>query len=98
MSDSLPSGLCRRLLTFVTVLWLTVGTASPSEGRTTCNEQAVESGSVETFSNQFFSRAMAEYGYTGCINFEYEGSEYTPREATIEGVRRMREWIASVGG
>ncbi|HCU34048.1 MAG TPA: hypothetical protein DGT21_00985 [Armatimonadetes bacterium] len=43
-------------------------------------------------------RAMAEHGYTGCINFEYEGSEYTPREATIEGVRRMREWIASVGG
>ncbi len=39
-------------------------------------------------------QAMADYGYDGYINFEYEGSELTPREATIEGVRRMREWIA----
>jgi sugar phosphate isomerase/epimerase len=41
-------------------------------------------------------KAMADYGYDGCINFEYEGSELTPREATIEGVRRMREWMAQV--
>ncbi len=41
-------------------------------------------------------RAMHEYGYEGYINFEYEGYELTPREATIEGVRRMREWIAQV--
>ena len=41
-------------------------------------------------------RAMHDYGYDGYINFEYEGYELTPREATIEGVRRMRVWIASV--
>jgi len=41
-------------------------------------------------------KAMHDYGYKGYINFEYEGNELTPREATIEGVRRMREWIASV--
>jgi sugar phosphate isomerase/epimerase len=42
-------------------------------------------------------RAMKESGYAGHINFEYEGSEYSPRHATIEGVRRMREMIASLG-
>jgi len=42
-------------------------------------------------------RAMKQHGYAGCINFEYEGYEYTPRDATIEGVRRLREWIASLG-
>ena len=41
-------------------------------------------------------RAMKEHGYAGYINFEYEGREYAPREATIEGVRRMRQWIASL--
>lgn len=41
-------------------------------------------------------KAMADYGYEGCINFEYEGNELTPREATVEGVRRMREWMAEV--
>ncbi len=39
-------------------------------------------------------KAMADYGYDGCVNFEYEGSEMTPRDATIEGVARMREWFA----
>ncbi|MHC4200647.1 MAG: sugar phosphate isomerase/epimerase family protein [Planctomycetota bacterium] len=43
-------------------------------------------------------RAMKDSGYSGCINFEYEGSELTPREATIEGVRRMREMIAQIAG
>ncbi|MCM8760244.1 MAG: sugar phosphate isomerase/epimerase [Candidatus Omnitrophica bacterium] len=38
--------------------------------------------------------AMKEYGYKGYINFEYEGQEFTPRQATIEGVRRMKKWIA----
>lgn len=42
-------------------------------------------------------RAMNEYGYGGYINFEYEGSGYTPREATIEGVSRMRQMIALLG-
>ena len=41
-------------------------------------------------------RAMKEWGYTGYIDFEYEGGEYTPREATIEGVRRMRQMMASL--
>jgi sugar phosphate isomerase/epimerase len=41
-------------------------------------------------------KAMKKWGYAGYINFEYEGSEYTPREATIEGVRRMREMMASL--
>jgi sugar phosphate isomerase/epimerase len=40
-------------------------------------------------------RAMKECGYSGYINFEYEGSEMTPRDATVVGVRRMRQWIAS---
>lgn len=38
-------------------------------------------------------KIMQESGYKGYINFEYEGTEYTPRDATIEGIRRMREWI-----
>ncbi|KPJ62221.1 MAG: hypothetical protein AMS15_04735 [Planctomycetes bacterium DG_23] len=41
-------------------------------------------------------RAMKAFGYAGYINFEYEGREYTPREATIEGVRRMRKMLASL--
>jgi L-ribulose-5-phosphate 3-epimerase len=41
-------------------------------------------------------RAMKECNYTGHINFEYEGRELTPRDATVEGVRRLREWIAAV--
>jgi len=41
-------------------------------------------------------RAMKEWGYAGYINFEYEGTEYTPREATIKGVHRMREMMASL--
>lgn len=42
-------------------------------------------------------RAMKECGYNGYINFEYEGREYTPRDATIEGARRIRSWIAGLG-
>ncbi|MGD9519508.1 MAG: sugar phosphate isomerase/epimerase family protein, partial [Armatimonadota bacterium] len=38
--------------------------------------------------------AMRECGYRGYINFEYEGCELTPREATLEGVRRLRDWMA----
>ena len=41
--------------------------------------------------------ALKEIGYGGYINFEYEGSEWTPRDATIEGVRRMREMLDSLG-
>ena len=41
-------------------------------------------------------RAMKECAYAGYINFEYEGSQYSPRSATIEGVRRIREMIASL--
>jgi len=41
-------------------------------------------------------KAMKEYGYQGYINFEYEGREYSPREATVEGVRRIREWMAAL--
>ena len=40
--------------------------------------------------------ALKECGYEGYINFEYEGSKYTPREATIMGVERMREMISSL--
>ncbi len=39
------------------------------------------------------ARAMLDHGYEGYVNFEYEGAELSPREATIEGVRRMREWM-----
>ena len=41
-------------------------------------------------------RAMIDAGYTGYINFEYEGTEYSPRDATIEGVRRLRQMMASM--
>ena len=41
--------------------------------------------------------ALKEIGYGGYINFEYEGSEWTPRDATVEGVRRMREMLDSLG-
>jgi sugar phosphate isomerase/epimerase len=44
--------------------------------------------------NAEVAAAMREYGYSGYINFEYEGSELSPREATIEGVRRMRQWVS----
>ncbi len=40
-------------------------------------------------------KAMKKHGYKGYVNFEYEGREMTPREATIEGVRRMKEWFAT---
>lgn len=40
-------------------------------------------------------KAMKKYGYKGYVNFEYEGREFTPRDATIEGVRRMKEWFAT---
>ncbi len=43
-------------------------------------------------------RVMEESGYRGHIDFEYEGSEYTPRQATVEGVRRLREMMASLSG
>lgn len=42
-------------------------------------------------------RAMKEAGYQDYINFEYEGSDLTPHDATITGIRRMRQWIASLG-
>jgi len=35
-------------------------------------------------------RAMRECNYQGYVNFEYEGREYDPYEATREGVKRMR--------
>ena len=38
-------------------------------------------------------RAMRDCGFEGYINFEYEGSELTPREATAVGVRRIRGWM-----
>jgi sugar phosphate isomerase/epimerase len=41
-------------------------------------------------------RAMHQYGYTGYINFEYEGSELSPHDATVEGVRRLQKWISLV--
>ena len=41
-------------------------------------------------------RAMKEWGYDGYINFEYEGSKYTPRDAPVEGVRRLRQMMASL--
>lgn len=41
--------------------------------------------------------AMKENGYGGCINFEYEGSEYADKyEAAREGISRMRGWIRDV--
>jgi sugar phosphate isomerase/epimerase len=38
-------------------------------------------------------KAMTKAGYTGYINFEYEGDKYDPREATTRGVRLLREMI-----
>jgi len=37
--------------------------------------------------------AMAEAGYDGYIDFEYEGSTYDPRDAVARGVRLMTELI-----
>ena len=42
-------------------------------------------------------RAMKDCGYTGHINFEYQGDELSVRDATIEGVRRLREWMSELG-
>lgn len=67
----------------------TPGSRAYLDGR---HRRAVLVGDGETEQLELL-RAMAATGYDGCINFEYEGSELTPREATIEGVRRMREWI-----
>jgi sugar phosphate isomerase/epimerase len=41
--------------------------------------------------------ALHECGYKGYINFEYEGRDYTPRDATVVGVARLREMMASLG-
>ncbi|MBI5725740.1 MAG: sugar phosphate isomerase/epimerase [Planctomycetes bacterium] len=38
-------------------------------------------------------KAMKQAGYKGYINFEYEGNLLSPREATVIGVKRMRDWI-----
>jgi sugar phosphate isomerase/epimerase len=38
-------------------------------------------------------QAMAEAGYDGYINFEYEGSLYDPRGATVRGVALMKDLI-----
>lgn len=38
-------------------------------------------------------QAMAEAGYDGYINFEYEGAEYDPRDATVRGVALMKNLI-----
>jgi len=42
-------------------------------------------------------RAMKESAYAGYIDFEYEGSAYSPREATVQGVGRLRRMMASLG-
>jgi sugar phosphate isomerase/epimerase len=39
-------------------------------------------------------QAMAEAGYTGYINFEYEGDKYDPGEATKRGVQLLHKLIA----
>ena len=36
---------------------------------------------------------MAEGGYDGYIDFEYEGAEYDPRDATVRGVTLMKDLI-----
>lgn len=43
-------------------------------------------------------RAMRAAGYQGCLDIEYEGRELAPREATIEGVRRVRAWLDELAG
>jgi len=42
-------------------------------------------------------QAMKDCGFAGHINFEYEGSQLTPTEATIVGVRRIRRWMKEIG-
>jgi len=42
-------------------------------------------------------RAMKEYEYAGCINFEYEGNKYDPWQATRLGVDNMRKMMATLG-
>jgi sugar phosphate isomerase/epimerase len=42
-------------------------------------------------------RAMRECGYQGYIDFEYEGMEYTPEEATRKGVRLLEAMMEEVG-
>ena len=43
--------------------------------------------------NAEVAAAMRAHGYDGYVNFEYEGNALTPRDATIEGLKRMREWL-----
>ena len=43
--------------------------------------------------NQTLAKAMVAKGYDGYVDFEYEGSTLTPTEATIIGLKRMREWL-----
>lgn len=40
--------------------------------------------------------AMHEFGYEGYINFEYEGSKYSPEEAMRKGVPPLMEMIEQV--
>jgi len=40
--------------------------------------------------------AMHEFGYEGYINFEYEGSKYTPEEAMRKGVPPLQAMIEEV--
>jgi len=47
--------------------------------------------------NEEVAAAMCAHGYNGYVNFEYEGNALTPRDATIEGLKRMREWLGLVG-
>jgi hypothetical protein len=39
---------------------------------------------------------MKECGYTGYINFEYEGEKYRAAEACRMGIKRMREMMADL--
>lgn len=42
-------------------------------------------------------RAMHACGYRGCIDFEYEGSAYTPEEAMRKAVPKLKRMIESLG-
>jgi sugar phosphate isomerase/epimerase len=42
-------------------------------------------------------QAMAECGYGGYINFEYEGNKYTPEAAMRKAVPMLQEMIARLG-
>jgi sugar phosphate isomerase/epimerase len=39
--------------------------------------------------------AMKKSNYTGYINFEYEGSKYEPKDATIKGINYLRSLITN---